>query len=463
MFEVSVSWLVKSSKGKLVEKGNQKIINGISTDSRSIKLGECFVALRGKNFDGHDFVFDCISKGISTFVVEDSFWSANKTNIKNVNVITVKDTYKALMDIAFWYRRDFLPDKTVICVTGSSGKTTTKYFISQLLSYKYNVRFSPKSFNNNVGVPLSIFKMDQDTDIGVLEIGMNRKGEIRKLSKVVLPNVGIVTNIGYAHIEFLKSTKNIALAKSELFEGMKPDSVVFLNKNSRHLDVLEKVASKFQLKIFYFDPSKAEIVEDLGIDGFVFDYDGVRFEVSFPGIHNVENIVCAFEVCKFFGIDVKNLVPIVKNLSLPEMRNSVIKGWFTVIDDSYNANPDSMKKAIDLLHKVSTRGKKIAVLGDMLELGELSLKLHLEIADYLLDKDIDFIFCYGENFSYVADYLVKKGLDKDKVIPVSSLNEIAEILDYLVKEGDVILIKGSRGMKLNEVSSFLENKIEEKV
>ncbi|MFN4245430.1 MAG: UDP-N-acetylmuramoyl-tripeptide--D-alanyl-D-alanine ligase [Brevinematia bacterium] len=461
--DISISWLVKSSKGRLLENSGGKIVSGISTDSRSIKPGECFVALRGKNFDGHNFILDCVSKGVSSFIVEESFWSLSKPKLSNVNVIVVKNTYKALMDIALWYRRDFVSDKTIVCVTGSSGKTTTKYLISQLLSYKYNVEFSTKSFNNNIGVPLSMFRIGHDTDIGVLEVGMNRKGEIRKLSKLILPNFGVITNIGYSHIEFLKTTRNIALAKSELFEGMQPGSVVFLNKNSRHLDVLEKVANKFQLKVLYFDPSKARIVENLGIDGVVFEYDGVKFNTSVPGVHNVENLVCAFEICKFFGIDIKDLVPVVKNLSLPEMRNTVIKGWFTIIDDSYNANPDSMKRAIDLLSSVKTGGRKIAVLGDMLELGELSLKLHLEVAEYILDKSIDFIFCYGENFSHVAEYLITKGVSKDKVISVSSINEIAEILEYLIREGDVVLVKASRGMKLNEVSSFLENKIREKV
>ncbi|MEN2998007.1 MAG: UDP-N-acetylmuramoyl-tripeptide--D-alanyl-D-alanine ligase [Brevinematia bacterium] len=463
MIEVSVSWLAKASRGKLVVSGKQKVISGISTDSRTIKGGECFVALRGKNFDGHTFVFDCISKGVSTFVVEDSFFSATKDKIRDVNVVVVKDTYKALMDIGASYRSDFISDKKIIGITGSSGKTTTKYLISQLLSYRYNVEYSPKSYNNNIGVPLSLFRINYDTDIGVVEMGMNRKGEIRKLSRIVTPEVGIITNIGYAHIEFLKSTRNIALAKAEIFEGMRPGNTVFLNKNSRYLDVLENSAKKFQLDVRYFDFNNARIIEDNGIDGIVFEYDGIRFETRIPGIHNIENLVCAFEVCKFFDINVEDLVSIVKNLSLPEMRNSITKGWFTIIDDSYNANPDSMKRAIDLLSNVKNAKRKIAVLGDMLELGELSQKLHMEIGEYILGKDIDFVICYGENFSHVADFLINSGASKDRVISVSSVNEIAEILNYLLREGDVVLVKASRGMKLNEVSSFLENKLKEKV
>lgn len=465
MIEVSVSWLAKASKGRLGLVGKNKIVTNISTDSRTIKSGECFVALKGKNFDGHDFVFDCISKGASTFIVEPAFFDANKDKLKShlVNVIVVKDTYKSLMDIASAYRRDFVPDKKVLAITGSSGKTTTKYLIAQLLSYKYNVEFSPKSFNNNVGVPLSLFRINDSTDIGVLEVGMNKKGEIRRLVKIVQPDIGVITNIGFAHIEFLKSTKNIALAKSELFESMKPGSTVFLNKNSRHLDVLEGVASKFELNIRYFDFNNARILENKGLDGFIFEYDGVRFETSVPGVHNIENLVCVFEVCKFMGIDISDLVSIVKNLSLPEMRNNVVRGWFTIIDDSYNANPDSMKRAIDLVSSLNVKGRKILVLGDMLELGEFSSKLHLEVAEYLLNKSFDFIICYGENFSHVADFLINNGVPKSKVISVSSLNEIAEILNYLIKDNDVVLVKGSRGMKLNEVSSFLENKIREKV
>lgn len=463
MVEVSVSWLVKSAKGRLGCVGSQKVVSGISTDSRSIKEEEAFVALKGKNFDGHNFVFECISKKVGTVVVENEFFEANKTKLKGINVIVVKDTYKALMDIAYAYRRDFIDTKKIVAITGSSGKTSTKYILAHLLYSKYKVAFSPKSYNNNVGVPLSVFRIDSDVDIGVLEIGMNRKGEIRKLSKIVLPDVSVVTNIGYAHIEFLKSTRNIALAKSEIFEGMRPGGTVFLNRNSRHLDVLEGVARKFQVKIEYFDVNRAKVIQNKGIDGVVFEYDGVKFDTTVPGLHNVENIVCAFEVCKLFGIDIRDLVPYVRDVKLPEMRNSIIRGWFTVIDDSYNANPDSMKRAVDLISNLKTDGRKILVLGDMLELGEFSKKLHLDVGEYLLDKDVDYILCYGDNFSHVADFLISRGVPKDRVIAASSINEIAEILDYLVKEGDVILVKGSRGMRLNEISSFLENKLKERV
>ncbi|MCX8028466.1 MAG: UDP-N-acetylmuramoyl-tripeptide--D-alanyl-D-alanine ligase [Brevinematales bacterium] len=463
MIEVSVSWLAKASKGKLVISNGRKTITNISTDSRTIKLGECFIALKGKNFDGHNFIQECISKGIDTFIVESDYLSSQRFPFTNSNLIVVKDTYKSLMDIGTAYRNDFINTKKIIAITGSSGKTTTKYLISQLLSYKYNVEFSPKSFNNNIGVPLSLFRIDEKTDIGVLEIGMNKKGEIRKLSKIVSPDIGLITNIGYAHIEFLKTVRNIALAKSELFEGIKSGGVVFLNKNSRYLDVLESNAIKYQLKIHYFDVNKAKITNDKGIDGLVFEYDGIQFETPIPGVHNMENLIAGLEVAKFFGIKLQDLIPIVKNLSLPEMRNNVIRGWFTLIDDSYNANPDSMRRAIDLLSNIRTNGRKIAVLGDMLELGEMSKKLHEEIADYLIQKNIDFVICYGENFSLVHDYMISKGIDKNKVISVSSINEIADLLNYIIKEGDTILVKGSRAMRLNEVSSFLENKLKEKL
>ncbi|MCS7298625.1 MAG: UDP-N-acetylmuramoyl-tripeptide--D-alanyl-D-alanine ligase [Spirochaetia bacterium] len=463
MIEVSVSWLAKVSRGRLAYSKGPKLISGISTDSRNIKEGECFVALRGKNFDGHNFVKECLSKKVTTFVVEDAFFNSNTNLFESANAIVVKDTYRALMDIGSAYRNDFVPDKKIIAITGSSGKTTTKYIIAQLLSYKYKVEFSPKSYNNNVGVPLSILKINEDTDIGVLEVGMNRKGEIRKLSKIIMPDVGIITNIGYAHIEFLKTVRNIALAKSELFEGIRQGGVVFLNKNSRYLDVLEVNAKRFQLDIHYFDVKEARVIQNRGIDGVVFEYDDVEFDTSVPGTHNIENLVCAFEIAKFFGIKISDLVSIVKNLSLPEMRNNVIRGWFTVIDDSYNANPDSMMMALDLLDSAKSKGKKIAVLGDMLELGEHSQKLHLQVADHILNKNIDYILCYGENFSLVHDYLIEKGMDKNNVISTSSINEIADILGYLVKEGDIVLVKGSRGMRLNEIASFLENKMKENV
>ncbi|MGC8766877.1 MAG: UDP-N-acetylmuramoyl-tripeptide--D-alanyl-D-alanine ligase [Brevinematia bacterium] len=464
MIDVSVSWLASATKGKLVHIGSQKIVNNISTDSRTIKEGDCFIALKGQNFDGHNFIKECIDKKVKVFIVNSLFFRNNQNIFKgDISVITVKDTYQALTNLALNYRTDFIFDKKIIAITGSSGKTTTKFLIAQLLSYKYNVEFSPKSFNNNIGVPLSLFKINNDTEIGVIEVGMNHKGEIRKLSKIISPDVGIITNIGFAHIEFLKTTRNIALAKSELFEGMKEGNVVFINKLTRHLDVIENNAKKHNLIIRYFDPSKAKVITNKGIDGIVFEYDGVNFETNVPGVHNIENLVCALEVCKSFEIDIKDLVPIIRKLNLPEMRSNIIKGKFTIIDDSYNANPDSMKKAIDLLESTTSNGKKIAVLGDMLELGEMSNNLHLEIAKYLLDKNIDYIICYGEKFALVYDFLLQNGKPKDKVISTNSITETAEILNYIVKEGDTILIKASRGMRLNEISSFLENKLKEVV
>lgn len=462
MIDVSINWLASASKGKLVHTGKQKIVNNISTDSRTIKEGDCFIALKGQNFDGHNFVKECINKKVNVFIVNSSFYRENKNLFrKDISVIVVKDTSQTLLDIASKYRKDFIYDKKIVAITGSSGKTTTKFFISQLLAYKYNVKFSPKSFNNNIGVPLSLFNIDGDTDIGVIEVGMNHKGEIRKLSKIIIPDIGIITNIGFAHIQFLKTTRNIALAKSELFEGMRPESIVFLNKKTRHLDVLENTAKKLNLIIRYFDPSKARVIENKGIDGTIFEYEGIKFETNVLGVHNIDNLVCAFEVVKLFDISIEDLVPIVKNLNIPEMRSYIIKGKFTIIDDSYNANPDSMKKAIDLLDSIKSKGKKIAVLGDMLELGELSDKLHLEIGQYLLEKDIDYIICYGDKFSLVYDLLLKSGKSKDKIINTTSIAETAEILNYLITEGDIILIKASRGMRLNEISSFLENKLKE--
>jgi UDP-N-acetylmuramoyl-tripeptide--D-alanyl-D-alanine ligase len=463
MEKFGLEWFVKALKGRVHKKHPPFIVDGISTDSREISPNEAFIALKGSNFDGHSFIKDCIQKGVRTFVVSEEFLSNNPTFFDkyDVNVIKVKDTLRALNNLAEAYRRDFIPNVKVIGITGSSGKTTTKFFLAQLLSHKYKVKFSPKSFNNNIGVPLALLSVDSDIDIAIIEMGMNHKGEIKELSKIATPDVSIITNIGYAHIGNLKSTRNIALAKAEIIFGMKEKSTLFLNKNSMHNDILREKALRKNIEIKYFDVNEAKIIENKGLDGIVFEYDGINFFSQVPGVHNLENIVCALEVSTFFGIDISELVSVVKSLSTPEMRTNIYRKKFTLIDDSYNANPDSMKKAIDLLDSIKTNGKKIAILGDMLELGEFSEQLHLEVAKHLLNKDIDYVICYGDEFSKVHDFLIQSGKDKSKILTASSLTEIAEIIEYILKDGDVVLVKASRAMRLNEVSDFLKTKLRE--
>jgi len=463
MEKFGIGWFTKALKGKVIKEYPPFIVDGVSTDSREILPNDVFIALKGNNFDGHSFIKECIQKGVRTFVVNSEFLANNPRFFDkyDVNVISVKDTLKGLNDLALAYRRDFLPNVKIIGITGSSGKTTTKFFLAQMLSHKYDVKFSPKSFNNNIGVPLSILSMDSKTDVALIEMGMNHKGEIKELSKIATPDVGVVTNIGFAHIGNLKSTKNIALAKAEIIFGMKEKGTLFLNKNSIHNDVFEQKVLAKNIQIKYFDVNNAKIIENKGLDGITFEYEGVRFFSQVPGLHNIENIVCSLEVSKFFGINIGELVSIVKSLSTPEMRTNIFRGKFVLIDDSYNANPDSMMKSIDFLDTLKTSGKKIAILGDMLELGEFSERLHLEVANHLLKKNIDYILCYGDEFSKVHDFLIQNGKDKDKVLTASSLTEIADIIKYLLKEGDIVLVKASRGMRLNEVSDFLKTKLKE--
>ncbi len=464
MVKVSIDWICGAVNGTLVSQGFVNSVEGISIDSRTIRERDVFVAIKGENFDGHEFVKECLEKGVRTFIVKKDFFNKSKKLFGEIkcNVIEVKDTVKALSSIALKYREEIVSDKNTIGVTGSSGKTTTKYFISQVLSYKYNVISSPKSYNNHIGVPLSMLMIEDNTEFAVIEMGMNHKGEISKLSKIVKPNLAVVTNIGYAHIGLLKSQANIASAKSEIIDGMKKGDVLLLRKNIAFENIFTKKALKAGINVEYFDPSEIKVLENLGLDGFVVEYKGCVFNFPVIGVQNIDNLACALKVAEMYGIKPSSLEDIISNLKTPEMRNNIFRGKFVLIDDSYNANPDSMKKAIDTLSTIRTKGKKIVVLGDMLELGEFSEELHLEVVKYLAQANIDYIILYGEEFSKEFDYLIKSGRDKDKTFITSAIVEIGEILNYIISEGDIVLVKASRGMRLNEVSEFLRIKLEEK-
>lgn len=466
---ININWILDATKGKILKKTRKNYpIKGFSTDTRIISEDEVFIALKGEKFDGHDFIEDAIKKGVKYTIVDINTFTKHKDAEsllkKDINIIGVENTYKALQDLAYKYRRDFLNNIIVIGITGSSGKTTVKNLIALLLSIKYNVHVSPKSYNNLIGLPLTILNTPLNTQILILEMGMNRKGEILQLSSIAMPNIAVITNIGWAHVGLLGSQRAIAEAKSEIFSGMPEDGVVFLNKDTPFLDILEQKAGK--RKIIYFSKNDIKLVEDLVLDGMIINVYGEIITVPIIGEHNLYNLSAALKVSEYLSVTEKKekLLKTLKELKLPSMRMEVLKRSFTVILDCYNANPDSMKSALTVLSKVKTSGKKIAVLGDMLELGTFSEQLHKEIAEFILQiNNIDYVLTYGEYSQIIPDMLISSGFPSDRAFSFLNKVELADALWYMVKPGDVVLFKASRGMKLEEVAEYILSKEEEKV
>jgi UDP-N-acetylmuramoyl-tripeptide--D-alanyl-D-alanine ligase len=429
-------------KGKRPELGLLKI----STDSRNINESNFFLALRGEKFDGHDFAGECYKKGVRCFVVEKRYKRKILTSVNDSVIFFVDDTMQALSSLAISYKNEIFANS--VAITGSSGKTTTRELIVSMLAKKFNVHTAKRNFNNEIGLPLTILDAPLNTHLLVLELGMNHRGEISRLSKIVKPFAAIITNIGYAHIGNLGSRDEIARAKAEIFDGMDKYGYSFLNRDDDYYDFLKKVSTG---EVIDFSHRDLNILEDKGLEGYLIDYKGKCLNFSLPGRHNLANLACAIKVAEFFNIDENDIADVILNFKPVSGRSEVVRKSITVINDSYNANPASMKMAFEILSKVKSR--KIAVVSDMLELGKFAIKFHEEIGEYISSgKLCDAVFAYGE----LSKYLINK-VNNNSIVS-RWFNTKQELIDFLlgfVEKGDTILVKASHSMGLEEVAKKL--------
>lgn len=444
-----------------LRKMEKKKVSGVSTDSRKIRKGEIFFAIKGVKFDGHDFVDSSFKKGAVACVVNFEWFERNKEKFKTKILIAVEDTLKALGKLANVYRKDF--DIPFIAVAGSNGKTTTKEMIAFVLGQKYKVLKSEGNLNNQIGVPLTLFRLRKSHQIAVVEFGTNHFGEIRYLCEVAEPDHGLITNIGREHIEFLGGVEGVAKEEGSLFDYLyERDGFIFVNVDDPHL---REMSEKFKNKIAF------GFAEGADVRGEIIDIDGlarVKFKVKFdgkeqilklkiPGEHLVMNAISAFAVGLKFGVSANLIKRALQSYKPFSKRMEILKvNGITIIDDTYNANPDSVIASLKTLAQMKCSGKRIAVLGDMLELGSYAEEAHREIGRKVAEFGIDYLFTYGSDMHYayeVASDLIKHSMHfDDKDFLVYHLFEVAE-------KGDVVLIKGSRGMRMEEVVEKFINKI----
>lgn len=431
-------------------------VSCVSTDSRTIPPGSLFVALEGKNFNGHDFIPQAVENGAACVLSE------AETKGAPYPVIQVESTKQALLDLAAYYRSLF--NVKVVAVTGSTGKTTTKDMIASVLSQKYHVLKTDGNLNNTIGLPLTLFMLDESHDAAVLEMGMSSAGEIFLLSEAARPDIAVITNIGSAHLESLGSIEAILAAKCEIFAGMPEKGKIFLNGDDK---MLQTVRSDL-LDIKYYGINKnndyiARGVTNRGMDGVSYtvvcpDGTNVEIDVQFPGEHMVANSMAAVLVGCEMGLDadeiangVAKFIPSQLRLEMRKNKNGV-----TVINDTYNANPDSVRAAIDVL--LSAAGRKICVLGDMLELGRASNDMHYEVGRYAAEKNIDLIICVGTHSRYTYEgvyYEIDKGKTLSQAMYFMDKENVEDNIASILKKGDTILLKASRGMKFEEISNKL--------
>ena len=418
------------------------LIKSISTDTRSLKKNSLFIAIKGENFDGNDFVDEALSKGSNIIIADNKRFKNNKDK----RIIWVNDSIKALKTISNNIIKDY--EGNVIAITGSNGKTTTTNIIGKTLK---NNSKTLKNFNNEIGMPLSLMNASSKSKNLIFEIGASKLNDIDYLSKILQPNVGLITNIGNSHLESLKNIDGVFKVKSEIVKNIKKNGfLVVPNDNKKHLNKWKKMRSDITTISFGmkddsdFYPIDVKIKQN-GLSFLVTSRlleKPIKISSSLEGVHNVKNILSACAVHYCLG---QNLQDFSKSISLSKLDNlrQVKYKWLkgsTLIDDSYNANPDSTKKSIDLLSNYNK--KTVLLLGDMLELGRYKNKLHKEVGEYAKSKGISKLIAFGNLTRHSIDGFGKNGI---------FFNDETKLKNYLRKNitsNNVILIKGSRGMKM---------------
>lgn len=443
-----ISQIIEAVNGKLI--GNKDIDNiyvtGVSTDTRTIEEGTLFVPLKGESFDGHKFIDNAFEKGAVCVITQED-------TICDGVAIRVKDTRLALGDLARYYRKLF--DIKLVAITGSTGKTTTKDMIASVLALKFNVLKTEGNFNNDIGVPLTLFRLKEEHQVAVIEMGMNHFDEISYLSRIAEPDVAIITNIGVSHIENLGSREGILKAKCEIFEYMSPKGRKILNGDDDMLLTLkdrEKNICYFSMENKNADIYADNIIEK-GIEGISCDIHSnnlnISVDIHIPGKHMVSNAMAAAGVALEWGMSGEQIKAGIQCFEPTKMRMDIIKnGKYTIINDVYNANPNSTKAGIDVLCGV--KGRKCCILGDMLELGEFAPKLHREVGEYAAEKGIDIILCIGEMSYNMYEGALEKANNDIKVYYYKNQEEMFGDMANILEQGLTILVKASRGMKFEK-------------
>lgn len=421
-------------------------ISCVSTDTRTLPAGCLFLALRGERFDGHHFVEQAIAAGAVAAVTE--------YPVADCPCLVVPDTGRALLQIGSFYRKKFHP--LLVGVTGSVGKTTTKEMISCVLESAFPTLKTQGNLNNEIGLPKTLMQLEEWHKAAVIEMGMSHFGEISRLSKTAQPEIGVITNIGFSHIENLKSQAGICQAKLEILDGMQPDAPLVVNGDDPFLAPLR---SKLSRKVLTYGIHSNVVDvrgESLRTEAEQTNFeivmkDGGRYPVtlSCAGVHNVLNALAAFCVGRLAGIAPEQICCALGQYHTVGLRQNIFrKGAYTIVADCYNASPDSMRAALTVLGDMPCSGKRIAVLGDMLELGEMSEKLHTMVGKMVSDAGIDRLFCYGDDASaYLAPSAAVKGVQTESYLEKQAL---CQAVKTCLQPGDTVLFKASHGMHLEE-------------
>ena len=449
--------VVLATGARILQQGRRDMLyRNVTTDTRTVGEDDLFAALKGEKFDGHDFIEQAVSDGAAGVIVEDA---ARLYPDGDYTIFVVKNTRKAYQDLALFHRRRFsIP---VVAVTGSAGKTSTRALIATVLEQKYNVLQTEKNFNNEIGLPRTLLQLTKEHGACVVELGMRGLGQIKELADIAEPTVGVVTNVGKSHIELLGSQAQIARAKGELVEALGSDGTAVLNQDDKRVAAM---AGKCKGKVVGFGiindaPVMAGTIKnsEKGLSFTCRCFDQViDVHMAVIGTHNVYNALAAVAVGRLLGLSEHQMQKGLAEYKGVPMRQELVNIDNVVfVNDAYNANPASMKEAVDTLVTL-TGGRKIAVLGGMLELGDWAEKEHEKIGTYLADKKVDVLIALGDEARFMAKAAKAAGMNE--VYTVTTHAEAAAVLRRIMRQGDTVLLKGSRDFAMEKILPYIERK-----
>jgi len=455
---LSIEDLLKITRGSLIQGGENTLFQGVSTDSRTVSEGDLFIALKGPRFDGHHFALEAFKKKARGVLIdEDKVGDIRWNGDRSKPVIAVKDTLSALGDIAHdWRRRHGIP---LVALTGSNGKTTTKEMISACLETTFPVLKTKGNLNNLIGVPLTLLTLTDKERVVVLEMGMNVPGEIRRLTEIAEPDVGLITNIQNVHLEGLGSLERLKEEKGELFRRMRRNGTILVNQDDPR--VIELANDYPGQRITFGTDHPAEVMaKEIRLRGaqgtsFTLLLEGEAMEIHLPllGRHFVPDALCAVAIASLFGVEVQQIKETLENFHSFPMRMEVVplKGGATLINDAYNASPYSTELALETLAGAKGEGRAIAVLGDMLELGSFTKEAHEQIGKKVSDLSIDFLLALGEEASTVIESAIRHGFPTENARVAGSHSEAVSLIRERIQNGDWVLVKGSRRMAMEKI------------
>lgn len=459
---MKVEDIIKATNGRLLVGDPQEDCENFCTDTRKIQKGDIYVGLKGEKFNGNEYYKEALEKGAKVAVISGiEVTKEDLDQYKDKTIIEVKDSLEAFGDIAA-YKRD-LYDIPVVQITGSVGKTSTRDIIANVVRTQYKTLQTEGNQNNAIGLPTTLLKL-KDHEAVVVESGMNHLGEIRYLGKIAKPTVAVITNIGTAHIGFLGSRENILKAKLEILENLKPGGYIVINNDNDMLNKWAKEDTKYKKYTFGIEEKSdvmaynIKVSEDYSTYNVKINNREYFVKVPVSGKHFVYNSLCAIAVGNLLNIAPENIIKGIETFTLTKNRMEIdkIKDNVTVINDAYNASYDSMKAALEYLKELPGN-RKIAVLGDMFELGEFAEEIHRKVGIEVITHKVDMLVTVGELANYIADEAEYLGMPKDQVIRLNTTTEAINYLNDNLEKDDVVLLKAANGMHFAEIFKGINN------